>query len=224
MQQVSRAMRVEGFSLIELAIVLLIFGAILGSVWAVAARGWDSAKRQTAVEAIAATVANIRGFYAGAAMMPNDGFAKTTNDLLAAQVIPPSLNRGTLCAGNQCADTPWGPYSGGAVDAAGTFRVCRWAIGLSKCPAVPPHIASSPFFGVALSGLSIKNCIALVETISGSTGPSGLVEVNINGTNLLAAGKPIQPVSAADATAKCALAGNGSEVVTFVYRITAPSP
>jgi prepilin-type N-terminal cleavage/methylation domain-containing protein len=213
----------DGFSLIESAVVLAVIGVILGGVWVLADQAWEYAKRESAKEAIATTVANVRNYYAGQAGVANKGSAALTNDLLTANAIPISLSRGAaaLCGGNLCADTPWGSASNGATDANGTFRVCNWSLVSANCPAAP---GISAFFAVILKGLTRKSCVALTEAVSGSTGPTGLVNVNINGFDMLALQKPFQPVAPSDATTYCESAVDGNATANFVYRVVAPSP
>lgn len=218
-----RTPKTGGFSLVETAIVLAVIGGILGAVFMIATQAWEHVRRELAVEAIATTVANVRSYYGGQPGLPSKTSAALTDQLLNSNVIPASLNRGTTCAGNACADNPWGSFNNGVRDSAGTFRVCNWSLGASSCPVTPA--ANSPFFGVVLSGLTQKSCIALVEAISGSGGPVGLVEVNISGTNLLASVKTIQPVSPSDAMTFCPLdnSGEGIGIITFIYRVAAPT-
>jgi type II secretory pathway pseudopilin PulG len=227
----SRAARVAAFSLVELAIVLAVIGIIIGGVLAASAMVWEYEKREQAIEEIGETVANARGFFAGQAGVPNIGYPTLSSNLIAANVIPNSARRtasGTCTnPAGLCADAPWGPLTSGGitpvgvVDGAGTFRVCNWSLGLFGCPAAPA--APSPFFSINLTGLTQKSCIALVEAISGSRGPSGLVEININSYNVLASGNSIQPVTAGVATTHCAPGFTPFVPVNFVYRYAAPT-
>jgi type II secretory pathway pseudopilin PulG len=213
-----RRRKICGYTLTESAIVLGVIGIILGALWGAAATAWKYTQLEQAREVIAATVGNARSYFSGQAGVPSTGYANLTSQLITANVIPNSLKRGALCAGLSCADQPLG---GGVADANGSFRVCYWSIGNPNCTAAPPAGGFSPFFGVVVTQLSVKNCIALVETMSSATEPTGLVEININGTNQLAAGNVIQPISDAVVLAACNAAAN---TATFVYRVVSPGP
>ena len=146
-----------------------------------------------------------------------------TNDLLSTNVIPSSLKRNVACSSYLCADNPWGSFSGGSLDTTGTFRVCNWALGSTSCTGAPATV--SAFFGVSLTGLYKKSCITITSAMSSATEPTGLVEININGTNVMASGKPIQPISDVDVINYCAPPSgiDGTSVVTFIYRVVAPT-
>jgi prepilin-type N-terminal cleavage/methylation domain-containing protein len=220
----------RGYSLVEIAIVLAVIGTIIGVLWVAASRAWEYTRRERAREAIAITVANMRSYYGGQAGVPGalqgvPNFVQLDSQLLAANVIPNNLSRGPGAAScttpnNLCADHPWGSYAGGVIDNAGTFNVCNWTLasGSFNCGSPFPNTFSS-FFGVQLMGLSRANCFSVVETISSASEPTGLVEVNINGVNLMATGNPIQPVSDLAATNACKTQTDGNDYVIFVYRV-----
>ncbi len=220
-----RRYRQQAYSLIEIAIVLAIFGVVLGGLWVVAGQAWEYTKREQAREAIALTVSGVRDFYAAQAGVPNLGFPALSAQLLDANAIPHNLKRAAGCAGTSCADNPWGPIDAGTLHYLGTFRVCSWVFGVStSCPQVAPGVVSG-FFGIELTGLTKKSCIALVQSISSASGPSGLADVAINVTQnpstLVTLSKPIQPVTYTDATTFCTTADDGYGIVSFVYRLRA---
>lgn len=204
MSSASPRSSLRGFSLTETAIVLAIVGIILSGVWIVANNAHESARVQAAAEAITTTVSNVRSYYAGQAGVPATSAPLLTKGLVNSNVISSSVS-----------NVGW------------TYNVCNWTYGpvggSTTCtnPAAPA--ATSPFFAFEFTGVPNQACIALVEDISGPTGPTGLVEVNINGTNLLEspAATPIQPVPTGVATTDCAAVANG---VRFVYRVRTPTP
>lgn len=214
----------RGYSLIEIAIALSVVGIVLGALWEAAESAWEYARREQMREIMATTVANTRSYFSGQAGIPNMTYDNLTNLLLTVNVIPGSIKRQAACSSLLCADNLWGSYSGGALDANGTFRVCNWSLGASGCGTAPTGI--SPFFGISLTGLRKKYCTALAQTMSSAVEPTGLVEINLNGTNLLASGKPIQPTTDTDVINLCnpASGTEGTSVATFIYRVVAPSP
>jgi type II secretory pathway pseudopilin PulG len=213
-----------GFSLTELAIVMAAFGLILAGIWPLIALGQETARREQAFDQIQITVANVRGYYGGQAGMPNSGGPALTAQLLANAAIPSYMQRTTTSTctnpNNLCADSPWGPNSSGVVDASGTFRVCNWAPGATACNTVTT--GTTAFFAVVVEGLSSSSCIGLAVRASSPAGATGLVEVNINGTDIAAGlGHAIQPVITADAASLCGTAGGAS--ISFVYPLTSSS-
>lgn len=213
---------VSGFSLTELAIVLAVAGVVLGGVWTVSGRAWEYAKLERSKEAVATTVDNVRSYYAGLAGVPeiaSGGVGGMTDNLINSSTIPQYLVR-NMAAVPKVADNPWG-----GTDLAGTFQVCSWVWGTAACSGtVAPPTPTSPFFGVTFTGLTLPHCISLVESVSGPNGPSGLMEVNINGTNIstLAGNHFVHPVSDTDARMNCAaVAAPATSSVIFIYRVSA---
>lgn len=218
---------VRGLSLTELAVVLAAVGVLFGGIWAMVHSVWEYYEREKAVEEVTTIVGNVRSYYTGQVGVPHSGDAAMTSALIGLGVIPGSAQRSNTAtctnANNLCADTPWGETYNGAIDAGGTLRVCDWNMGVStKCPTAPAA-GAGPFFGVALRGLTTGACIAVAQKVPTGAGASGLVEVNINGTNLVQSGKGINPMAASDANTNCLLSTSGAAIVTFVYRLTQAS-
>lgn len=210
----------RGFSMIEIAIVLAVIGAVLAGLWAAAATVYEYSRREQAREAITTTVANVRGFFSGQIGVSALAYAALTNQLLSENVIPSSLKRPSGCSGNLCADNPWGANAGGSLDTNGTYRVCNWDINNSTDCSYTSGTTSA-FFGIEMTGLQQKTCIGMVQNMSSATMPTGLVEINVNGTNLLKSGYAIQPVADNVTITQCKTATDGNGKVTFVYRISA---
>ena len=220
----------RGLSLVETTIVLVVIGIIIGGVWRISSIAWEQTKREQAVEAITAIVNNARAYYAGQPGVQNWGNRDLTSWWIANNIIPSQFQRPAALSlatcrnkNNLCADSPWGPQQSGKVSDIGTIRVCDWHMGLSTACGTAPTAGRGtvvPFFAVIMAGFTQGGCIALVESITGSKGPSGLVAVNINDINVSTQG-PIQPVSDAIAIADCSAWPDGAGVVRFVYRIDA---
>ncbi len=217
-----------GFSVMEVALVLGISGTLLAGIWSAASAAWEYARRQEALDQITAIVTNVRGYYAGQLGVAPLAYTSLTAGLMQAGVIPAYVQRNpaTGCTNPPggaplCADSPWGARNGTAVDPNGTLRVCNWTTGGggTDCVAANAPAGVSQFFGVAVTGLRYGSCIALTGRVSNPAGPAGLVEVNINGTNIAAGGAPVQPVAASKLNALCKR--EDVSTVTFVYRLMA---
>lgn len=219
--------KARGFSLTEFAVVLAAGGLIMGAIWSMVRAVWEYQEREKAVEEVATIVGNVRSYYTGQLGLPHLGDAAMTSQLIGLNVIPGSVQRGNTAtctnAGNLCADTPWGETYNNAIDGGGTLRVCDWNMGVSTSCPTANAAGYTPFFGVALRGLTTGACIAVAQKMATVGGAPGLVEVNINGTNLVKSGKGIDPMAAADTNTYCTAVASGSAIVTFVYRLTQAS-
>jgi type II secretory pathway pseudopilin PulG len=210
----------RAFTLTEVAIVLVVTALVLGSLWVALDNASNNVRREKAVEAIASTVTNFRNYYSGQASVPASNLSPFLSKLISENIIPSSLVR----SGNtNRADSPWGSYANGVLDPMGTFQVCEWipGNGMNDCSATALN-APSTFFAVSLYGLTIKDCIGVAEAVTGPKGPSGLVDVLINGNDLVGNAKSFQPVLDTDANLYCANAGNAN-YVNFVYRLAVPT-
>lgn len=219
----------RGFSLLEMAIVLGVFSAIVAGVWAVANSAYESSRREQFAEQLFVTVKNVRASYLGQAAVCGT-FAQLTTRLVAEGAIPGDMVRGhNLAAG--IVDSPWGSGSpGGAAMASGTLAVGAGtyavASGGGSALATPCAVASSQqYFTIELRGLRTDSCIAIVTRNSGSSAPPGLVDVVINTVSMVTGAGTSQmlPVQVKDASTNCATAAAAGSTVDFVYRLRPPS-
>jgi prepilin-type N-terminal cleavage/methylation domain-containing protein len=224
----SKALR--GFTLTEVAIVMGVIGIILAGLWAVISSGWETTHRQQASDEITIVTGNVRNYYSGQIGMPNAGYDSISSNLLSVGTIPGYMQRastsGCTNPNNLCADNPWGSNSGSplTLDAIGTFRVCNWntAVSPAVCASSAPG-ATSQFFGIMLTGLSQSSCIGLISRVTMPSGPLGLIDVSINGTNIFGTlTHAIQPVAVSDANQYCPPGVAGTATVVFAYKL-APS-
>ena len=183
----------------------------------------------------------MRAYYASLNGIPDAGVATIVPRLVQEGVIPNNLTRNPVTAAScpqfytigavkhyTCVDNPWGQKKDGVnVDANGTLQVCDWSFGGPQTGCSMPQTAepvapllSTQFFAVALKGIPNGSCIHMAAQLSGSLGPMGLVDVDINSTNIVSGlGHPL-PVTSTDLNLLC-LAGSVNNI-TYVYRLTLP--
>lgn len=224
----------RGLSLVEIAIVLGIMGVVTSGIWAMVIQGWEQARREQAEEALMGIVRDTRSYYSGQPGIPQNATYKTVTDaLLRSHAIPGNLLRNPDCraTNSSCiADTPWGSYEGNAVTYDGTLRVCGWDLGNVQDPCYygKPNTTTSQFFGVTFLGLKLGSCIALASKVaSGLGGPTGLIEVNINGCSISSSVGCKANVDmsklASTLNAECDKTKPNPAHVTFVYRMALPT-
>jgi hypothetical protein len=225
--------RLKAFTLAELAIVLGVTGVILGSLWGLVTMAWDYGHREQTFEAVSVVVNNLRQYYGSRLSMdPTVTQPNLMQPLAAANIVPgyllrlPSASAGCTNTGSMCADTPFGyPSQTTQTDgqATGSLVICNWAVGQTKCDT---NAASGNTFAVQLLDQTFGDCIALTSKISSTAGPSGLLDVSINGSNVIngrtLAGTGALPVAASDLNALCT-PGSVANKIAFIYRLTAPA-
>ncbi len=214
----------RALSLMELALSIGVGGAVL----AVAVNSLSPVQNYNSQHQVAADVVmvvnNVRSYYNGQPGMPNSPFTTLTAQLITNQAIPPFMQRpGGVCPSLAvCADGPWG--GGNPINNAGTFRVCPWLMGTSTAcsgAAIATSLNFLTMFAIEVTNLAQSDCAVTVGDVSApSGGPTGLLDVVINGHSLVAAGDPIQPVASAG-RAFCNT--TTSNIVDFVYRLTPPA-
>ncbi|MGB4102271.1 MAG: prepilin-type N-terminal cleavage/methylation domain-containing protein [Alphaproteobacteria bacterium] len=189
--------RQQGFSLVELAIVLAVAGVVIGGVWAAVSSGSAKAKVVLATEQVIVLNKNIRGFYQRQACIAVIG--DVTPALLAAN--PSAIPRDMILGGG--AVSPWGQ----------PFQVRR-DLGAAGC-------GTNDAFRYVLQyqNLPPDACIGLVAKVTGPGELSrGLTRAAINGVALTA----LPPnVTAISGTAAGQCAENPTALVEFTYNLRA---
>jgi len=195
--------------------VLGVIAVMIGGIWIFIAPAGENAEQQRLAQELSIVVGNVRA--AGAAQSSLSGTAdQMTNQMILAGAIPSTMVRtGATCtnASTRCADGPWGPNGGagaGAVTNAGSFAVCAWNTAANACAAAG---VKSQFFGVEIRGMKTGSCVRAVTQNTSAEGPSGLIAVFINNTNV---GSSL-PVTVANAQANC----QAPATVDLVYRARA---
>ncbi len=196
----------NGFSLVELAIVLGVMGIVLGTLWGIVSIVRENMKRDEAINQIALSVRHIRDYYLGHGFIATPGgngsFTALTHFLLEQGILPPEMIR-SRSAGTLRADHPWGGNGPGGFLSEGGFAVDNTGVA-----------ASADKFRIQLRGLKFSSCVALAARVSGD-GPSGLRAVRINGTL-----DEDLPVTAEEASDRCEKNPSGeNNKIDFIYRL-----
>jgi prepilin-type N-terminal cleavage/methylation domain-containing protein len=83
--------RQAGFTLIEFALVLGVFGLVSGAVWVAAGNAQDARKINESIDQIRLIVENIRDRYNTASQLPNEGYAAFTQTIASADLVPAEM-------------------------------------------------------------------------------------------------------------------------------------
>jgi len=202
----------------ETAIVLGVIGIIMAAIWAIWGPIREKIRQDEAVRQITTIVNNTRLYYQNRPNIPTDAkgnFDNLTHELARAGVIPPDMIRNRSAAILRI-DHPWNrAFTGGSALAAGGLAVCN-NVNDTFCPnTAGPWDSSGLTFLVQLRAVSPEACIALPIRLSQTTGPKGLVGVEINGVGLTL------PVTVNDATNACRsfIGGLSYNIINYVYRL-----
>jgi hypothetical protein len=229
-----------GFSLVEFAIVLGVFGTFLGGTWLAVGQQRQVVKVNQTIQGVITTADSVRsafaaqpgiggfsgpvpGPYTSVAVNQYGGQKYTFAYLQPFNVFPPDFVVATTCGGiaGNGANHPLSSKSGVA---CGTLSVCDfdYAGGLQTTCSASTAPTSPPvqFFAIQLTNLDIKSCMAV------STGVSqwllaGLQDVFINGVGTVRSGAGF-PVTVKFATTNCTVAA-GTNVIDFVYTARPPA-
>jgi hypothetical protein len=195
----------RGVSLTETAIVLGVVGAVLGSIWVMAAGMRNSVRQNDFSDELRTIVDNIRGNYAGKAYFDTTTMTTMMTTLKARNVFPgstvqPSVTRVT---------TPFG---------VNTLSVCGWrATGSTNCSGAA--VANVPLFAIEVRFANMGDCVQAVMRNSNPLTQPGLVDVYINGTGRVAANNSL-PWTLATAITNCTGATSAApKAVDYVYRL-----
>ncbi len=191
----------KGFSLTEMAIVLGVFGLILGGLWATVSLVKERARRDEAVSRVAIAVRNIREFYLGRGFVLTPAGVGTqaalTSYLLEQGILPAEMIKDRSAgSGHFEAVHEW---DGGA------FQICS-----AGCFSAN----STSEFSVRFRSLPQGACVALATRLSGYGGASGLLKLFVNNNQ-----QANLPLTVADAVAACSDPNSSVNNIELVYRL-----
>lgn len=76
----------RGFTLTELAIVLLIAGSIIGLIWAAGAGAWENYRAHRTMQQVLTLVQNVRDYYVNAVQLPNNTCTTSTGSSMGGDI------------------------------------------------------------------------------------------------------------------------------------------
>jgi prepilin-type N-terminal cleavage/methylation domain-containing protein len=154
----------KGFTLIEVAIVLVIVGIVIGGIWVAAATVIGNNKNQTLSSGIIQFVQNIKALYAS--QPGSTSTSLTVATAIAAGIVPANMTDGTNI---------FDPFNPGTanITVVGAANTVDMKIG-------------------ALTTLPANACATLVTTIGSAANVSkmGITTLNANGTSVLSGTAP----------------------------------
>jgi hypothetical protein len=157
----------RGFTLTELAIVLLGVSLVLGAVWVAGKRVWGNYQLYRTTQELLAVVQNIRDYYSNAQQLPNEGELTTQIDTL--RLFPEEMRRGDPSTdyGNSAIDHPFnGTFNAPGPPNLGSFRVTGVEVGVLRSR-----------FRVHLRGVSSQACQRIIL----NTVPLGDASIGVTG-------------------------------------------
>lgn len=173
--------RRRGFTLTELAFVLVIVCLLLGAIWVAGQSVWDNYRVYLANEQMAKVTQNIREYYMNAQTLPA-GTLTTTLDGLG--LFPVEMRRNPDAAlGATVIDNPFDSSAAG-----GSFVVDGIACVTN---------AASPCFRVQMLNLTQEICIKLLTFVPANNTDLGIVQVGVQagGTTVAMATGVASPAS-----------------------------
>jgi prepilin-type N-terminal cleavage/methylation domain-containing protein len=187
--------RRRGFTLVELAIALLVAGLILGAVWVAAGNVWSNYRLYRTNQELAKLTQNVREYYMNAQAVPALNITLTLDGL---NLFPFEMRRDQNAApGLARIDHPFNStWPGGSVAVLGV-----------ACPGG----ASVTCFRVQMFGLAQNECARLLAYIPVNNSDLGIAQVFVP-LGGLTVQNPTVMITLSQAEAACNQAGANNEV------------
>jgi prepilin-type N-terminal cleavage/methylation domain-containing protein len=151
----------RGYTLIEIAIVLLIAAVVLGALWVAATHVWDNYRAERAAQQVTKIAQNIREYYMNAQNLPAASGTDITATLDRLTLFPVEMRRNPNAgAGLTPIDHPFNnALVSGAAPANGSFHVFS-----KNCPnGTTPLLATC--FRISMQGIDPDDCTRLLEAV-----------------------------------------------------------
>lgn len=190
----------KGFTLTELAIVMLVVSAVMGVVWVAASKMWDNYRIYRFTQQMLTTVQNIRDQYLNARQLPAAGDITKTLDGL--NVFPQEMRRNAATPGATPIDHPLNNTLAG-----GSFYVL----------GVAGPSGAIDRFRLSARSLTKPPCIRLLMLQPLTDAEIGIVRIGTASAstaidNTGNSASVTLPLTATTAASWCAVAGNTNEV------------
>lgn len=211
--------RARGFSLLELSVVMAVFGLFMAGVWGLSGVVRDGVRQTKFSSMLLSTVRNVRSFYARDMNIRDMRTNVVMQDLLDSGAFPGDSV--VFNAGVPTVLSPFGAVAANPVSGASPYRsfyVCGWQTDSTIC-SFAGGVQSAPLFAVEVlfATSDVGSCMGAVVRNSNPAQLPGLVAVKFNGAP---AGIVTLPISPAAARIGCQNAfAAGVAVVDFIFKI-----
>lgn len=193
----SRRPSCAGFTLTELAIVLMVVAFVTGAIWLIAARTWGNYRIAHTAQEITKLTQNIREFYmsSGSMVVGDDTVALDGNSL-----FPLEMRRNPSGGAGGPIDHPMNAdWPGGSLHVVA--ENCVASAALLTC------------FRVRLLGVTQNDCVGILKEVPVNNADLNIVQVGTqNMANNLSGAGLAAGVAPSTANTWCNLAGNNNEV------------
>lgn len=202
----------RGFTLMEIAIVLLALSVLISAIWVVGSRVWESYRVTHTIEETLSVVNNIRDANTGRQVWPSATDLTQTVD--SQGLFPSEMERDPTNPGNTAIDHPLnGGFGGTTSPNWGSFHVLSMAN-----PLIGGGVLD--VFRISLRGLSQSACAKILMQLPLSDAQMGIVQIGVTATvtnsstitNGVAAAGGVTPMLPTTAETWCASTTNTNEV------------
>lgn len=208
----------RGFTLMELAIVLAIMGAVTGGIWVASAAAYQHYKVSRALEQLQQIVENVRTHYNAASRLPNQNYTVFTQTMAQADVFPAEIKLSPNVAPTACATcyfvNPWSAGSGGAVCGGGAVCVATNDAAMFGGATVGYN------FAVLMRDLPQDVCITFASKLTAIWDDIGLRALGVDIANVAAPGT-VFAAAPPPAALAAACSGVALNHLYFMFRLQA---
>ncbi len=206
----TKRLKIQGFTLTELAIVLLIAGTLFGGVWVAGESVWNSYRMHRSIQQITRLTQNVREYYMNGQALPGTGATipvcggtvPATNNITSyldcLTLFPLEMRRNAAGGGGGALDHP---FSNRVVGGSMLVQsVACFGLGGLTC------------FRVKMLGLTQQNCMRLLTDIPANDDELGIIQVGVNNMASSHLGDPPSAATLAVAQGWCNQGGTNNEV------------
>lgn len=209
----SHRQNAAGFTLVEISIVLVIFGLILGGVWVAAGHVRLNSQVRTASQQLLAIVQNVRATFAELGGVTGGNSSNINQALDQLKVFPLDMRQGTSPTG-----VIFNPWSQVMSSNAGGFGVGSVQVYSDDCTNDEALTTAQPCFAVTFLGVPQSACIDLLVQSSQEDPTMQMIVVNGTIAGIINSTCPPLPITPSAAAAACTNGdGNGTNGIVWLY-------